>query len=535
MLGEFIRVKIGDRNRRMVAMASEVKAEELMELGHKARLTGDMETAVQYFQQAADAGDHGAWYQMGYAYQQGSGVEQSYEKALMWFEKLLDAGDVDAWYLSGTVYEDMENYDKAVECYEKQIEEEGTCKYLAYYGLAKAYRYGWGKEVDIPLALDYYQRAAGNGEIEAMVELGEMYHEGQLVGKNDDIANYWFEKAANSYDGNYAAFCHLGMAYYWGTGKEEDYDKAEKYLIKALEAGEDNALYTLGMVYRDKEDYEKAMEYFLSAAVEGNEFQAEAETEIFELYRHGLGVEMDVEKAFEWCKKGAEHGDDHAMVALGYMYSNGEGVEEDVIQGAYWTLQAAKQGNSVAMYNIGDDYENGTGVEQDYVAAMAWYKRAAEAGVEDAMACIGDLYYFGNGVEQDYSLAKDWYERAVMAGDETPLMPLGTIYYYRQDYDKAMQFYLEAANDGNRYQHIAEARIGDLYMEGAGVEQDMSKYIEWYKKSAGHDYGTAMLNLGDAYRDGWGVETDIDEARNWYEKAMEAGEEEAEQRLAELK
>ena len=136
---------------------------------------------------------------------------------------------------------------------------------------------------------------------------------------------------------------------------------------------------------------------------------------------------------------------------------------------------------------------------------------------------MGDLYYFGNGIEQDYALAREWYEKAIMAGNETPLMPLGTIYYYSQEYDKAMEFCQKAAEDGNTYQHIAEARIGDLYMEGAGVEQDLSKTVEWYEKSAGHGYANAMRILGDLYAEGNGVEQDMVKAREWYRKALETG------------
>ena len=118
---------------------------------------------------------------------------------------------------------------------------------------------------------------------------------------------------------------------------------------------------------------------------------------------------------------------------------------------------------------------------------------------------------------------------------ETHFMAWGTNYYYNDDFDKAMELYLKAANDENTYQHIAEARIGDLYLEGSGVEQDMAKAVEWYEKSAAHGYATAMLALGDIYCDGDGnVEQNLTKAKEWYEKAKDAGSEEAEQRLADL-
>lgn len=516
-------------------MEKEVKPNDFMDLGKQAELAGDIDKAIHYYELAAKEGNTDGLASIGLLYQYGTGVEQSYNRAIEWYQRIIDAGDVDGWYLLGTVYEDMEDYTKSVYCYEKQIEEGGNCRYTAFYGLAKAYRFGLGKEEDFPKALDYYQRAAGNGEIAAMVDLGQLYYDGNGVKQDYSIANYWFEKAADSYDGNYLAFAHLGEAYHYGLGKDVDYDKAKEYYEKALEAGEDAVLFWFGQIYYDEEQYEKALGYFQRAAVEKNQFQAEAEEQIGRMYQFGEGVEQDFGKAAEWYQKAADNGNAAAMRSLGAMYTRGDGVEQDAGQGAYWALQAAKLGDVIAMHNIGYCYGNGEGVEQDYVAALAWYMRAADCGDEDAMNEIGDIYYFGNGVEKDYSIAKEWFEKAIAAGNETPLMPLGTIYYYNENYDKAMELYLKAVNDDNTYQHIAEARIGDLYLEGSGVEQDIAKAAEWYRKSAAHGYATAMLALGDIYCEGVGnVEQDLIKAKEWYEKAKEAGSEDAEQRLVDF-
>lgn len=515
-------------------MAKEKSIEELMELGVQAEETGDIGSAIKYYQAAAEAGSTDGMASVGLLYQYGTGVEQSYDKAAEWYQKVIDAEDMDGWWMQGNVYREMEDYDNAFKCYEIAAEKGNNCRYAAIYELARMYRYGVGTEENFPLALDYYQRAASQGIVEAMVDLGEMYSNGEDVEKNYDIANYWYEKAATEGEAG-KAFGELGIAYFFGRGsKAVDYDKARECFEKALKEGEDEYLYPLGRIYYDEEQYDKAMKYYLQAAANDNEYQDLAEDDIGDMYRWGNGVKRDLRKATEWYKKGAEHDNASSMCSLGHMYMNGEGVKKDSAQSAHWTLRAAKLGDVTAMENMAYLYENGVGVEQDYIAAMAWHKCAADGGDSEAMYSIGDLYYFGNGVEKDYSLAKDWYEKAIMAGNEAPFMPLGTIYYYRQDYDKAMEFYLKAPNDDKPYQHVAEARIGDLYREGAGVERDMLKVVEWYKKSAGHGYNFAMLVLGDIYMEGDGIEQDIAEARKWYEKAKAAGNEEAEQRLADL-
>ena len=86
---------------RVFFMSDAKNNEELVELGRQARLNGDYNLAVKYYQQAADDGEIDA---MCIFCQRGQGVDQSYEKAIEWYQKILDAGNVDGWYLLGSVW-----------------------------------------------------------------------------------------------------------------------------------------------------------------------------------------------------------------------------------------------------------------------------------------------------------------------------------------------------------------------------------------------------------------------------------------------
>ncbi len=50
-----------------------------------------------------------------------------------------------------------------------------------------------------------------------------------------------------------------------------------------------------------------------------------------------------------------------------------------------------------------------------------------------------------------------------------------------QDYEKAMQLYLLAADNGS---FNAQNNIGTMYYFGRGVTQSYTKAFEWYKKAA---------------------------------------------------
>jgi TPR repeat protein len=58
---------------------------------------------------------------------------------------------------------------------------------------------------------------------------------------------------------------------------------------------------------------------------------------------------------------------------------------------------------------------------------------------------------------------------------------------------------------------------------GQGCDQNQTKAVEWYEKSAHLGYSTAMFNLGECYEDGDGITRDVNQAREWYTKAAAQG------------
>lgn len=77
----------------------------------------------------------------------------------------------------------------------------------------------------------------------------------------------------------------------------------------------------------------------------------------------------------EWYTKGAELGDDQAMLYLGICYGCGTGVSIDDHEAFRWFLKSAKLNNSFAMRNLGIYHDNGAGVPYSAEKAFAWYKK----------------------------------------------------------------------------------------------------------------------------------------------------------------
>lgn len=66
--------------------------------------------------------------------------------------------------------------------------------------------------------------------------------------------------------------------------------------------------------------------------------------------------------------------------------------------------------------------------------------------------------------------------------------------------------------------------LAALYEAGKGVEKDMDMAVEYMKKAAEMDYGTAQCALADMYFEGRGVEQSYEKAVEWYAKADAQGQ-----------
>lgn len=95
---------------------------------------------------------------------------------------------------------------------------------------------------------------------------------------------------------------------------------------------------------------------------------------------------------------------------------------------------------------------------------------------------------------------------------------------------------VEAARNGNHIEAAdrwrqaaalehadAAFRLGALYQQGRGVEQDHERAVHWYRRAADNGNDSAAFNLGHMYAKGQGVAKDAAAAVGWYERAAGNG------------
>ena len=101
------------------------------------------------------------------------------------------------------------------------------------------------------------------------------------------------------------------------------------------------------------------------------------------IFREGIGVNRDPNRAKEYLLGCAQRGLAEAQTALAEIYARVGRYQEAV----HWFKLAAEQGSAGAQYGLAQIYEEGRGgIPQDFAYALSWYEEAARNGHPSARA-----------------------------------------------------------------------------------------------------------------------------------------------------
>ncbi len=183
---------------------------------------------------------------------------------------------------------------------------------------------------------------------------------------------------------------------------------------------------------------------------------------------------------------------------------------------------AALRGDSEAQSVLGDVYARGELRPQDWSMAKRWYEEAANKDNTYAQYMLGLIYQLGLTGPTDAAQANHWYTRADSHQNAPRAKRLVAQFF--ADYDnphynpeQAFRWYQAAGNAGDVE---AQDTMGDIYLEGQWVQQDILSAVKWYGKGAAQRSPYAQYSLGLMFYNGYETfPQDYAQALGWFYQA----------------
>lgn len=251
--------------------------------------------------------------------------------------------------------------------------------------------------------------------------------------------------------------------------------------------------YLYGFGEEDK-DYEKAIRYLFKALETGS---IEAINEIGCIYQYGRGVEKDKAKAVKWYRCGAELGDPSSMNELADCLLKGIGMKKNIGESIQWYRRAAELGNYNQVKELATCLIK---YQANEAEAFEWLKKS----------------------EGNYSLIDSLMHDSEADTDIRALKELAEIYYFsmpdtRGNKLKAFELYRKLAEKNLRYGYD----VAVMYWNGEGVEENLSEALKWFKSSAEAGNSQSMRKMAKIYLKGELVPKDESKALYWLQKYFE--------------
>ena len=256
---------------------------------------------------------------------------------------------------------------------------------------------------------------------------------------------------------------------YGKDAKLNDFKKAEQLLLSESQSGNVLAVYDLGKLYstdklgeRNEETsiakYTRALQGFLQIEPNSKKLKPYVQYRIGKMFCYGLGTEQNYQKAFEWFER------------------------------------SAKQKNKFAQFSLANLYYYGSGIEKDLSQAFLWYQRSSSQGQPYAAYSIAQMYRYGEYVTKDNDTAQRYYKQALSG-------------FLKIEND-------DMANDDLFY------KLGQMFKLGLGTDSDVTKAIEYFRRSAEMNKKNGLFEYGKALLIGEHIPQNTDSAVKLLEKAV---------------
>ena len=282
-------------------------------------------------------------------------------------------------------------------------------------------------------------------------------------------------------------------------------DAAISVVRQMADAGNAEAAFRLGRYYHlesSEVDYASALRYYQMASAENH---AWATNNLGLLYRDGLGVPRDKDKAHEYFQRAASQHNPWAYVNLA---DAAFGSEKDANKGIEWLEEGGKNQCTLCLIEQASIYHAGAyGVTRDSGKTLSLLNKAAALGDAQAALIIAELHIVGDGVPQSSKTSFEMLKTLSDNGDGYATTLLGEL----SSDDKIRNYLFESALGGIR--HVP----ADL---AAAIPQDTSKAIRYWERAGQQGSCQSWIDLSSVYDRGIGVDKDNRKGADEVEQAV---------------
>ena len=295
------------------------------------------------------------------------------------------------------------------------------------------------------------------------------------------------EEKANQ--GDIDALIQVADMYFDGEGVKLDYNKAALYFYKLAEAEHPYGYYSIGYCYQrglgvDMNE-EEALYWFKKGS---DEDSVQCRVELAKCYMFGIGTSINNDEAYDLfdsvpfrksldavyyksflvlyskTRKGTPEialeslielaSVDHlsAIRLLGRLYyeGNNEFVKKDEEKGIFYYEKGAELGEDTCLFYLGLLHLEGRLSNSDFQKGIELIEKSAKLGNPDANLVLGDMYanyniknskeYF---VEKDIEKALDYYKKSFEEENEIACQRLASYYLIVGNYDKFVDYIIK--------------------------------------------------------------------------------------------
>lgn len=266
---------------------------------------------------------------------------------------------------------------------------------------------------------------------------------------------------------------------------------------KMVDAGDTEAAFRLGRFYHlesAEPNYELALKYYETAVYEQH---AWATNNLGILYREGLGVRQDLQKAYDYFEQASRHKNPWAYTNLAAMTGSIE-----------WLEKGAATGCTMCLIQEAAAYHSGSyDVRRDTNKTVELLRKASALGDPQATLIIAELYLVGDGVPQSSRKSFETLKTLSDGGDADATNRLGELFADNQILHYTFDHFL-----GGSGQIPADFT--------SAFPQEPARAIRYWELANQQGSCQALVNLSSFYDRGVGVSTDHRKAADYVDGAV---------------